>query len=867
MKRIAALMLGAGFVTAVLAQTPVIDGALDPIYCQALVIQDTQTSFGNATHGQVDHGASNNGSELDNAYAYISGGKLYLFLGGNLEANNNDLEIFFDSRAGGQNQLRTDNPNIDNNGLNRLGGPVLPPDPTAGPGLVFDAGFEADFYLTVQGGNTANGYEIRVHYAELRHGASFELPGVGYFCGTGRYANLTSGGALTGGDPGAPVVRCTINNSNTAGVTGGTGIELDGGAGVATGIEIEIELVALSLVSAAPIKCTAMVNGAQHDFLSNQVLAGRFGGDHVGNPRNGNYNNILFDQHFIIPATTPPCGACCSNQECLVLTEANCDAISGAEYLGNNESCVGNPCDAAATGACCRGTACTIETASECTGGGGIYFNDGSTCDSFPCLTIGACCLPNQTCVIVTQSQCSMQGGDYFGGGSTCNEGLCLTGACCTGLTGTTCQELREDECLAADGTYQGDLTACPNAACVGGACCIGNDCVIVRGGSTCVGVGGVYQGDNSSCAPTSCGGPNPGKPSMDGTCDASYGSALAVQNTQTQFGDSNLGQIDFANGSELDALSARIVSGKLYLCIAGNLESNFNKLDIFFDSRPGGQNTLGLNNPDIDFNGINRMGGPVEPPDPTAGPGLTFDTGFDADFYLGMTHGGQFGRPSTSIFANFAELFVDVGNPGSGTFLGEGRAANYTNQGLLDRNAGGQNPNGIRITLNNSNIAGVTGGDQPQPNGGAGVTTGIEICIPLSALEIEGDMLKVCVFVNGQGHDFASNQFLGGLNGGGNLGEPRNIDLSTVAGDQCVPIPLGPPCGTCGDSNCDGAVTVSDIGYFVTAVASGQAAWDALAGTTCDFICANDTNGDNAVTVGDIGLFVAVVTGQGQCQ
>lgn len=64
--------------------------------------------------------------------------------------------------------------------------------------------------------------------------------------------------------------------------------------------------------------------------------------------------------------------------------------------------------------------------------------------------------------------------------------------------------------------------------------------------------------------------------------------------------------------------------------------------------------------------------------------------------------------------------------------------------------------------------------------------------------------------------------------------------------------------CGLCGDSNCDNNVSVSDIGYFVTAVAQGQAAWEALAGTDCDFLCANDTNNDNQVTVSDIGAFVA---------
>lgn len=78
-----------------------------------------------------------------------------------------------------------------------------------------------------------------------------------------------------------------------------------------------------------------------------------------------------------------------------------------------------------------------------------------------------------------------------------------------------------------------------------------------------------------------------------------------------------------------------------------------------------------------------------------------------------------------------------------------------------------------------------------------------------------------------------------------------------------------GCPVATCGDANCDGSVTVSDIGFFVTAVAQGEAAWNAAfpGGTApCDFTCANDTNGDGSVTVGDIGFFVNAVTAGAPC-
>ena len=71
-------------------------------------------------------------------------------------------------------------------------------------------------------------------------------------------------------------------------------------------------------------------------------------------------------------------------------------------------------------------------------------------------------------------------------------------------------------------------------------------------------------------------------QPTIDGTLDAAYGTPNAVQNTQTGFGNSDLGMPDFANGSEIDAGYAVIESGYLYIMLSGNLESVFNKVDIF---------------------------------------------------------------------------------------------------------------------------------------------------------------------------------------------------------------------------------------------------------------------------------------------
>src|SRR3954465_13489895 len=113
--------------------------------------------------------------------------------------------------------------------------------------------------------------------------------------------------------------------------------------------------------------------------------------------------------------------------------------------------------------------------------------------------------------------------------------------------------------------------------------------------------------------------------PVVDGTRDAEYGAPIVVQQTQTGFGDAS--PPGSLGGSELDAAYAKIVGGRLYLLLTGNHEPNFNKLEVFIDSRPGGENTLS-NAPQYDFfNGSNWISQNLG--------GLTFDAGFNADYHL----------------------------------------------------------------------------------------------------------------------------------------------------------------------------------------------------------------------------------------
>ena len=253
--------------------------------------------------------------------------------------------------------------------------------------------------------------------------------------------------------------------------------------------------------------------------------------------------------------------------------------------------------------------------------------------------------------------------------------------------------------------------------------------------------------------------------PIVDGVRDAEYGAAISVQNTTTGFGDSNLGAVDFANGSELDNCHAMISGGVLYLFFGGNLETNWNKFELFLDSAVGGQNQLRGDNPDVDFQGLNRIGSTG------AGDGLLFDECFTANAYFTITAGAS----PVQIHANLAQILTDGG--GTGLYLGGGAPGTAPIVNV---------ETGVTAALNNSNIAGV-GGDGGSTDG-AGVATGIEVAIPLSLLGYDGASqanIKITAAINGSGHDWFSNQFVAPVNWMGNFGEPRLLSLAGVAGNQ----------------------------------------------------------------------------------
>jgi len=209
----------------------------------------------------------------------------------------------------------------------------------------------------------------------------------------------------------------------------------------------------------------------------------------------------------------------------------------------------------------------------------------------------------------------------------------------------------------------------------------------------------------------------------------AAYGPALAVQTVQTQFGDAT--PPGSTGGSELDAAYAAILGGRLYLLFTGNHEPNFNKLDVFIDSRAGGENTLSAT-PNYDFSP-----GPGVWISTNLG-GLTFDAGFTADYHLLSFWGG-----TTSPYEAH---FVDRQGGGSAQVPGSAgatpnavglQAAGAILAGSLGPNASAtaltQN---LEIAINDNNAAGVAGGTAAaNAAAAAAVTTGMEFSIALADL------------------------------------------------------------------------------------------------------------------------------------
>ncbi len=316
----------------------------------------------------------------------------------------------------------------------------------------------------------------------------------------------------------------------------------------------------------------------------------------------------------------------------------------------------------------------------------------------------------------------------------------------------------------------------------------------------------------------------------------------------------------DFASGSEFDNVFARKIGRFLYVFVGGNIESSYNHPEFYLDVASGGQHTMNPFNVDIDYNGLNKQG--------TGGDGygcagLTFDSSgdygdFEADYWI------SYGTNGAEQYGNAAALRTDGAYQDSGNNLdygaydGGAKPANnpVTFDGYFNavenlqlvgtgtniytsyapRTAGLNNlippygsvapvgvPGLIEISCDNINILGVTGSTADYA-AAAAVTTGIEFKIDLSESNWHPDdpgtaypIIKLAGYINSGGHDYMSNQVIGGLPVGyGNMGHPCNVDFSAIDGDQFVIICPADVDGT-------GFVDTDDYDYFVTKFEAGD--------------------------------------------
>jgi hypothetical protein len=262
----------------------------------------------------------------------------------------------------------------------------------------------------------------------------------------------------------------------------------------------------------------------------------------------------------------------------------------------------------------------------------------------------------------------------------------------------------------------------------------------------------------------------------LDGRLDPAYGPALVLQTTQTSGGKSSPGfggpdSTASSFGSELDGAYGFVDGGVLHLFITGNILASVGEFDhrwqlhLFVDSGPGGQHQLRADNPAVGFWPDSRLNTLA---------GLTFDAGFAADRWLDVVL--PQGPDPVHVYA--ADL--PEGGGGSGGFLGSAPAAG---PGDL---TGGTNPFGIRVSVDDSNIEGVSAGCG-SATGAETATRGFEWEIPLAALGDPQGPIRICAFVGGvYNSPGLADQVLGPVPPGTCfLGAPAGIDFGAIAGDQ----------------------------------------------------------------------------------
>ena len=263
----------------------------------------------------------------------------------------------------------------------------------------------------------------------------------------------------------------------------------------------------------------------------------------------------------------------------------------------------------------------------------------------------------------------------------------------------------------------------------------------------------------------------------VDGSLDvAAYGAAVATQTVNTAWED---------NLDELDAAYARIQNGRLYLMLTGNMNTNWNSVEIFIDSSAavttnvftaqGADNTASMN-------------------------GLVFDAGFSPDYHVNARLGTWEGHTNALGGADW-DWNLDFMDLGTGQLSYQNDAFGELAEGIRYMGAGDANTNSpIAIGFTNSNIAGVVVGTGAANQANAlAVSTGLELSIALADLGNPVGEIRIMAMVTGSNtntgdHSITCNQVLPGLAAPqAELGATSNVNFSVISGDQffTVNIPL----------------------------------------------------------------------------
>ena len=286
---------------------------------------------------------------------------------------------------------------------------------------------------------------------------------------------------------------------------------------------------------------------------------------------------------------------------------------------------------------------------------------------------------------------------------------------------------------------------------------------------------------------------------------DAGALALVSTQSTASSLGD-NIG--------ELNRLFVRTDGDALRVSITGNIPQDGTALNVFVDVDPGaasGQNRLATAHLPAPPGGLALLDG------------TQFDAGFAPDLlYYINTVGGV-------VYTDRVSLPT---SPGIAAKEYRGSTGLNSGRGVL---AGGANPHGLEVALDNTNLLGPTA-----------ATTGFELRLPFADLGLSAGFrgrvaITACIErTNGA----LSNQWLPTL-GEGVVDPGVAPNLAAVAGLQHAVLHIGVP----GDLDGDGAVAGSDLALLLAAWAQSSAAAGHLAA---------DLSGDGVVDAADLAMLLA---------